>query len=112
MLDAEPDGRVDVQGGEVVAGDPVDLAGLVARAQFAPQQLGAEADRELLADLAVGVRDDVGGVGVDADDGGGLDVDAGLFLDLAHHGVADGLADVLGPAGDGVEVVVRAPDHE
>lgn len=50
-----------------------------------------------MADFVVGEGDDVGRVGVDADEAGDLDEDAGFLLDLA-----DGLADLLGA--DGVEV--------
>ena len=48
--------------------------------------VGAEADGELLADVAVGEGDDVVGVAIDADEAGDLDGDAGFLLDLAHGG--------------------------
>src|SRR5690349_12510687 len=99
---------MDVQLVEIPAADPVNLARLVARPQLPAGRTCAKADGELLTNLAVGVGDDVLGIGVDTDDLSGLDVDPGLFLDLAD----DGLADVLRSAGDGVQVVVSAPDHQ
>lgn len=54
----------------------------------------------LLADLAVGVGDDVLRVGVDAEETGDLGDDAGLLQTLADGALGRGLADVLGSAGE------------
>ena len=40
-----------------------------------------------------------------------LDVVAGLLLDLAHHGVGDGLADLVAAARQSPEVVVGLVDE-
>lgn len=83
---------MDVERVQVGGVAPEDFLGLVARSQLAAGWLGAEADGELLADLAVGELDDVVWVAVDADQAGDLDRDAGLFLDLALDGLGEGLA--------------------
>lgn len=90
----------------------MDFLGFVACAQLASDRLSAEADGELLADLAIVIGDDVVGVGVEADQAGDLDMDAGFFFDLADDGLGQGLAYVLAAAGDGVLVVVGAADHQ
>ena len=54
------------------------LLGLAARREVAADGAGAEAEGELLADLAVVVGDDVAGVGVDANQAGDLDVEPGF----------------------------------
>ena len=59
------------------------LGGLVADGQRAAGDSGEVGDGELLPDLTVGVRDGVRGVGVDAEQAGDLDVEAGFFFDLA-----------------------------
>ena len=46
-------------------------------------------DRELLTYLAVAELDHVVRVGIDADDAGDLDVDAGFFLGLPYGGLGD-----------------------
>jgi hypothetical protein len=90
---------VHVEGIQPVGSDPGDLAGLAARGELAAERPGREADRTLLAYLAVVIGHDVVGVGVDPDHAGDLNVDAGLFLDLADHRVGHGFAHVHRPAG-------------
>ena len=51
-----------------------------------------EAQRELLADFAVGVRHHVVRVGVDADEAGDFDVEPGFLLHFTHGGIDDGFA--------------------
>ena len=53
---------------------------------FAVGDAGVEADGELLADFAVVVGYDVAGVGVDADQSGQLDGEAGFLGDFADGG--------------------------
>jgi hypothetical protein len=66
----------------------MDFAGFVARGWLAADRAGGEDDGELLTCFAVaGVEDDVAGVGVDANQAGQLDLDAGLFQSLADRGV-------------------------
>jgi len=60
----------------------------------------------LLADLAVVIRHDVVGVGIDPDHAGDRNIDAGLFLDLSDHRVGHGFAHIHGPAGQRPQVVV------
>src|SRR5215207_6608570 len=103
---------MDVERVELVAWDPADAGGFAAGSEFAADGVGPEAQGELLADFAVGVFDDVVGVGVDAYQARHLNLDAGFFAGFADDGVGDGFADVLGAAGDGPEVVVAALDHE
>ena len=112
VLDAELDGGVDVQLVQTVGFDPVHLLGLAARRERAADGAGAEAEGELLADLAVVVGDDVAGVGVDANQAGDLDVEPGFLADLADGGFGAGLADLLSPAGDGPQVIVGALDQQ
>lgn len=62
VLDAEPDGGVDVEAAQFGWVDPVDFFALTAGAQFASGGLGAEAEGEFLAYLTIGEGDDVCGV--------------------------------------------------
>ena len=91
---------------------PPDARGLRAVAQRASGRARGEADRELLADLAVVVGDHVGRVAVDADDAGDLDLDPGLLAHLPHEGVANALADLNPAAGERPLAVVAALDQE
>ena len=100
------------EGVELVGVDPGDRAALGAGPSLAPDQPTPEGDRELLADLAVVIRDDVAGVGVDAGQGEDLDVIPGLFLDLADDGAGDRLTDLVAAAGEGPQVVVGAVDEQ
>jgi hypothetical protein len=65
-----------------------------------------------MADFAVGEGDDMFGSLWMLMWAGDLDGNAGFLLDFAADGPRDGFADLLGAAGDGVEVAVGAPDHE
>ena len=87
---------------ELVAVDPNDFAGLAARLRPPTDSASAEADGELLADLAVAVGHDVLGVGEDADQAGDLDLEAGLFAGLADRGGGHGLRE------DTTEVIVNS----
>jgi hypothetical protein len=53
--------------------ESANLGRLVTLGELTADKLGRKADVELLADLAVGVRDDVGGITVNTDDPGHLD---------------------------------------
>jgi hypothetical protein len=75
-------------------------------ASFPPHQAAGEADRELLTDLVVAVLDHMLGVGVDAHDSLGLDLQPGLLSDLAGNGVGDALPDLHAAAGDRPQLVV------
>lgn len=83
VAESQPDGVVDGDVVELGGVDEPDLGGLVADGDGAAGDAAEVGDVELLADLAVGVGDDVGGVGVDAEQPGQLDVQAGFFLDFA-----------------------------
>lgn len=50
---------------------------------------GAEGNRELLADFAVAVFNEVVRIGIDADDPGALDLEAGLLKRFADDGIGD-----------------------
>jgi hypothetical protein len=98
-----------VEAARVDKGDPGRFVGA---ADGATGLAGGEADVELLADLSVGVGDDVARVAVDADQARHLDVDACLFLDLAHHAGRQGLAELERAAGQRPRAGVRALDHQ
>src|SRR5262249_522273 len=104
MLDAQPNRRMDVESVQIAALHEPNLARFGARAELAAKQASGEADRELLADLAVVVGHDVSGVCVDADDARDLHVQAGLLLRLAHSRVRDRLAQIHRSAGYRPEV--------
>src|SRR6266511_1310140 len=78
VVDAYPHRAVHGQRVEHLAGDPMHLAGLVARRGRTGERAGGEDGGELLAYLAV--------AGVDADQAGDLDLDAGLLGGLADRG--------------------------
>src|SRR3954447_24277212 len=99
MVDPESHRWVDAEIAELVDPDELNLAGLGTGGQFPAQQVGREADGTLLADLAVVVRDDVPGVGIDTDNAGDLDIHPGFFLELAHDGLGDRLPRVHAAAG-------------
>ena len=71
--------------------DEAEFGGLVADGQLAAGDAGDVADVELAADFAIGVGDDVPGVGVGAYQAGDLNVEAGLLLNLADYGVGQRL---------------------
>lgn len=92
--------------------DECDFLALAARSRLAADDAGGEADRELLADLAVVVRHDVTGVGVQTDQSCHLDVEAGFLLGLAHRGIGDRFADFDAAAGECPQVVVGLVDQQ
>jgi len=102
---------VDVQRVQVGRSHPQDLFALIACAQVTAGGVSAEADRELLSNLAVCELDHVLWVAVDADQAGDLDGHARLFHDLALHGLRERLAEFESATGDGVQVVVGAADQ-
>jgi len=61
---------MDVEAAQPVAADPKDFAGLVACTRLAAGRASAEADGEVLADFAVVVGNNVGGVAIRRDTGG------------------------------------------
>src|SRR5206468_4187494 len=73
VLNAQADGRVDVQLVEPGGISPEDFLRFAARAQLAADRSSAKADGELLADLAVRERDHVLWVAVDPDQAGHVD---------------------------------------
>src|SRR6266545_903611 len=106
VLDAHPHGAVHREGAHRVPADPADLAGLVAGGGCTAERAGGEDDGELLSYLAVaGVEDHVARVGVDADQSGHLDLDAGLLGGLPDRGAGKGLAEVHRSAGQRPVVV-------
>ena len=90
---------MDLDAVEVRPFDPQHFGGFVAGPRLAAYWTGAEADRELLPDLTVGVGHDVIGVAVDPDQAGDLDPDAGLLFGLPGRGLGHGLAELVSPAG-------------
>jgi hypothetical protein len=92
---------VDVQAVQFGDGEPADVAGLVVGLGLAADRAAQEDHLVFLADLAVGVGDDVAGIGVDAQDASHLDGDAGLFAGLPDSAFGDGLAKFLLPHRDG-----------
>lgn len=99
VMEAESDGLVDGDVVEVGGVDEAEVGGFVADGECAAGDAGKVGDGELLADFAVGVGDDVCGVGVDAEEAGDGDVEAGFFFDLADGALLEGFADVHGAAG-------------
>src|SRR6266542_3772747 len=85
VADAEPDRLVHRHGLDLSRGEEPDLGGLVAGGQLATDSAAGEADRELLADLTVGVLDHVPWVGVDADDCLGHDLKTFFFSGITEH---------------------------
>ncbi|SEQ03033.1 hypothetical protein SAMN05216481_103355 [Streptomyces radiopugnans] len=76
---------VDVVPVDVGQGDEADIAGLVVDRGFTADGAADVGGLVLLADLAVGVGDDVVRVGVDAEEAGDLGYDAGLLQALAYR---------------------------
>ena len=64
MIDAEPHGRMDLQPVQFGGVDPADQTRLAGGPQLAADGLGAEADRELLPDLAIVIGNDMARIGV------------------------------------------------
>src|SRR6516165_3955913 len=109
---AKPHRWMDVEVRQGLSGDPACYAGLGTGAQFPANRLCMEAERELLAYLAVVVGDDVPGVRVDPAQAGDLDVDAGFLADLALGGFDHRLAEVLSAAGQCPQAVVGPLDQQ
>ena len=84
-----------VQGGDVVGVSPGDVSAFVVDGQLTAEQGGGEAQGELLADFTVGERDNMVGVGVEADQTGDFDVETVFLFNFAYSGVCDGFADVV-----------------
>lgn len=82
VVESEADGVVDGQGVEIGRVDEAGFGGFVADGDGADDAAGV-GDVELLPDFAVGVGDDVVGVGVDAEQAGEFDVEAGIAPALA-----------------------------
>src|SRR5690242_8823623 len=66
------------------------------------------ADRELLANLAVVVGEDVSGVAVDADNACDLDIEAGLFAGLTDRALGNGLTELHLPARERPHLIVSS----
>jgi hypothetical protein len=92
VLDAHAHGRVNIKFAQVRWGNPADLRRLAARTEFAADRARAEADGELLPNLALVVQHHVARICVNPGQVDDFDLDAGLFPDLAHDGVADVVA--------------------
>src|SRR5882757_9442503 len=99
MADLFVHARVNAEGAEVVGVYPAHAVGLVVDGGLAADAAADVRDFVLLTDLAIGVRDDVCRVRVDAEYAGDLRDDAGLFLTLARGALGGALADVLGASG-------------
>src|SRR2546430_14400993 len=112
VVDPLADGWVHVEAGDVVRLEVAGLQRLVAGTQSPTRDPARDADRELLADLPVVVGEHVLRVRVHADDVLGLDLDAGLLLDLPGRGPADVLADLHHSARQGPPRVVPAALQE
>lgn len=97
---------------QVVRVNPAHAVGFIVDRGLAADWAADVHDFELLPDLAVGVRDDVRGVRVDAQEAGDLRDDSGLFLALADRTLGRVLADVLGAAGQGPLAGVAASLEE
>jgi hypothetical protein len=100
---------VDVQRLQFARGEPSGRRRLVVGCRLAGEQAAEQDDLVLLADLAVGVGDDVTRVGVNAEQPGHLDRDAGLLERLAHSALGDGLSELLLAYGDRPLAGVAAP---
>ncbi len=99
VSEAEPDGVVDRDVVEVGGVDEADVGGFVADRDRAADDSAKIGHVELLPDFPVGVRDDVVRVGVDAQQPGDLNVEAGFFFHLADDALVECFADVHGAAG-------------
>ncbi len=103
---------MDLHGRSFSEGEVTNLARLVTGAEFSRDRATREAHRELLADLTVGVLNDVARVAVDANEPGDVDFNARLFKHLTTATVSDSFAGLHGAAGNGPETVVSALDEQ
>jgi len=101
VTDLSAHAGVDVVLVEVDGLDEVDAVGLVVDGGLAADGAADVGVLVLLADLAVGVGDDVLRIGVHPEEVGDLGEDAGLLPAFADGALGGGLADVLGAAGQG-----------
>ena len=106
VLDPQPHRRIDPLPVELGAGHPAQPLALGVLLQRPAQQPALESERELLADLTVGLDDHSLGIGVDADESGDLPVEPGLLAYLPHHRVGDALPELMGAARQGVKSLV------
>src|ERR1700730_7801576 len=108
VLEAETDRRMHVECIDLGCGEELDLDGFPARPQVPPDNPAGEADRELLAHLAVVVGEDVARVGVDADYPFWFHSESGLLLHFPGNRLGDALADVHDPSGQRPPAVVAS----
>ena len=83
---------VHVQRSNIFWSCPGNVGALGINARVATDESCVKHSEKLLADFAVGVRDDMARVGVDADEAGDFDVEAGLLLHFTHRGFDDRFA--------------------
>ena len=101
MADLLPHAGVDLEFWSSSGTDPAHAVGLVVHRRGTADRAADVGGFVLLPDLAVGVFDDVRGVGVDAEEPGDFGDDPGLLFAFADGALSRALPDVLCSAGQG-----------
>src|SRR5581483_1877270 len=112
VFDAESDRGMDLHVLDFRRGEERGVEHLLAGHWFSADETACETDGELLADLAVGVLDDVARVRVHADERHHLHVEPGFFLHLACGRLCDELAGLHGTTQDRPQAVVTPAGEE
>jgi hypothetical protein len=112
VLNTQLDGRVNNHPIENGLLNPTNLLGPIANPSIPVNRSTSKANREFLPNLTIEELDNMPRVRVHANQANHLDVNGSSLPCHPYRGNRDGLANLLLPTRDRVEIMVSAPDHQ